>query len=87
MICNLVRHLLTDRADIALPNIHVLHAHHNVIVVTHKCTVVANNIWRIAFLHDAQFTHDTFLYLRLRFDVYDLLKSANVLLVLTLIRY
>jgi len=65
---------------IALPNIHVLHAHYNVIVVTHECTIVANNIRRIAFLHDAQFTHDTFLYFRLRLNMYDLFpKSDNVL--------
>lgn len=71
---------------VALPNIHILHAHYNVIVVAHERAVVANNIRRIAFLHDAQFTHDTFLYFRLCFNMYDLtFRSANVLPNLTMI--
>ena len=62
------RHCTTE----VIPNIHVLHAHYNIVVVTQKCAVEVDYEFRVALVHDMKLPNDTASDFFLGFDVDDL---------------
>jgi hypothetical protein len=57
---------------LAIPNIHVLHAHYNIVVIAQKCAVEIDYKLGVALMHDMKFPYDTAAHFFLGFDVDDL---------------
>lgn len=61
----------------ALPDIHVLHTHDNVVVIAQECTIEVDDEFRIAVVHDLEFADNPTAHLFLGLDVDNLLESVN----------
>jgi len=55
-----------------IPDIHVLHAHYNIVVVTQKCAVEIDYELGVALVHDMKLSYNTASDFFLGFDVDDL---------------
>jgi hypothetical protein len=55
-----------------LPNIHVLHTHDHVVVITQEGAVEVDDKLRVAVVHDLEFPHNAAAHLLLGLDVDDL---------------
>lgn len=62
----------------SIPNIHILHAHDDIVIVVEECTVKGHDVIRVTSMHDLQFSHDSLPHFLLSFDVYDLMGSRSV---------
>jgi hypothetical protein len=57
---------------VAIPNIHVLHAHYNIVVVTQKRAVKIDYKLGIALMHDMKLSYNTAADFLLGFNMDDL---------------
>lgn len=58
------------------PNVHVFHAHDDIVALAQEGAVEIHNVVRVALVHDMQLPHDPATNLLLRLHMYDLCKSA-----------
>lgn len=52
-----------------LPNVHVLHAHDDIVVLIQECSVKVNDVFGIAAVHDLELAHDSLPHFLLGFHM------------------
>jgi hypothetical protein len=63
------------RQGYSIPDVHILHAHDDIVVIAQERAVEVHNIVRVALMHNVKLAHNAAPDFLLGLDMYDLFKN------------